>query len=180
MVSTPKAKSRRDSLERRKSATTNTTTTTDDSESGSRKSSMSSGQKQQQQKQFAVTFFVSENDKTKLVDIIHRAKTVIAKKVDKVMGRKGADKAAGGGSGGQGAPHSAAGSRRSSGQAGHAGKEPTSALAITTILENWVSQEEEKGREEEVEVAELIEDQKAQGRYSGSFDEMSVVLDSAA
>ena len=44
--------------------------------------------------------------------------------------------------------------------------QPTSALAITTILENWVSQEEEKGREEEVEVAELIEDQKAQGRDS--------------
>ena len=124
---------------------------------------MSSGK--QPQKQFAVTFFVSENDKTKLVDIIHRAKTVIAKKVDKVMGRKAGEK----GQAGQAtAAASAAGSRRSSGQAGQAGqagKEPTSALAITTILENWVSQEEEKGREEEVEVAELIEDQKAQGRH---------------
>ena len=174
-VVSPKSKLRRDSFERRKSATT--TTTTDDSESGSRKSSMSSGKQQQQQpqKQFAVTFFVSENDKTKLVDIIHRAKTVIAKKVDKVMGRKG-DKAGGGS--GQGATHSASGSRRSSGSAGQAaGKEPTSALAITTILENWVSQEEEKGREEEVEVAELIEDQKAQGRDSCSFDELfSVIL----
>ena len=163
LVSTPKSKSRRGSLgERRKSATTNTTTTTDDSESGSRKSSMSSGN-QQRQKQFAVTFFVSENDKTKLVDIIHRAKTVIAKKVDKVMGRKAGEK--GQAAGQAAAAASAAGSRRSSGQAGQAGqagKEPTSALAITTILENWVSQEEEKGREEEVEVAELIEDQKAQ------------------
>ena len=173
MVS-PKSKSRRDSFERRKSATT--TTTTDESESGSRKSSMSSGK--QPQKQFAVTFFVSENDKTKLVDIIHRAKTVIAKKVDEVMGRKG-DKATPSGSGGQGATHSAAGSRRSSGSAGQAGagKEPTSALAITTILENWVSQEEEKGREEEVEVAELIEDQKAQGRDSCSSGQLfSVIL----
>ena len=141
-------------MERRKSATatTNTTTTTD-SES-SRKSSMSSGQQQKQQKQFAVTFFVSEHDKTKLVDIIHRAKSVIAKKVDKVMGRKAGEKEA----------KSAAGSRRSSGSAGQGASQPTSALAITTILENWVSQEEEKGREEEVEVAELIEDQKAQGR----------------
>ena len=51
-------------------------------------------------------------------------------------------------------------------------QEPTSALAITTILENWVSQEEEKGREEEVEVAELIEDQKAQGRDDSYFFEL--------
>ena len=72
---------------------------------------MSSGK--QQQKQFAVTFFVSENDKTKLVDIIHRAKTVIAKKVDKVMGKKEKVK-------GQVQGHSAAGSRRSSGSAGQA------------------------------------------------------------
>ena len=36
-----------------------------------------------------------------------------------------------------------------------------------------MSQEEEKGREEEVEVAELIEDQKAQGRDSYFFDILS-------
>ena len=71
---------------------------------------MSSGQQQQkQQKQFAVTFFVSEHDKTKLVDIIHRAKNVIAKKVDKVMGRKAGEMKE---------TKSAAGSRRSSGSTG--------------------------------------------------------------
>ena len=49
-----------------------------------------------------------------------------------------------------------------------------------------MSQEEEKGREEEVEVAELIEDQKAQGRDSYFFDlllsviSMIIVVSSAA
>ena len=54
----------------------------DDSES-SRKSSLSSGRKRslfqassssgsRDSKQFAVTFFVNENDKTKLVDMLHK------------------------------------------------------------------------------------------------------------
>ena len=50
---------------------------TEESGATSRKSSRASGA----DKQFAVTFFVSESDKTKLVDILHKAKSVISKKV---------------------------------------------------------------------------------------------------
>ena len=115
----------------------------EDSES-SRKSSLSSGRKRSlfpgggghhrgDSKQFAVTFFVSENDKTKLVDILHKAKTVISKKVEKVMGRK--------------VPKST---------------NVSSAEALTSILENWVSQEEERGKEDDSEIADLIDKQREQ------------------
>lgn len=121
----------------------------EDSES-SRKSSLSSGRKKPllfpsgggggemmmpvggssgsspKDKQFAVTFFVSENDKTKLVDILHKAKTVISKKVEKVMGRK---------------PKS---------------NSIASAEALTSILENWVSQEEEADKTLDSDLQDLI------------------------
>ena len=117
----------------------------------SRKSSLSSGRKRSlfhngssggssrdnsaNSRQFAVTFFVNETDKTKLVDILHKAKNVISKKVEKVMGRKAAVKTS---------------------------NSVSSAEALTSILENWVSQEEDKGKGEEAELESLVELQKEQ------------------
>lgn len=163
---------RRDSLsmERRKSADAGSTGgavslqsaktgygTSDESESTSRKSSMSSGHRKgvaaaghRDSKQFAVTFFVSESDKTKLVDMIHKAKNVISKKVEKVMGRKGG----GGGSSGGTTVKQPSPTQSTS--------NVSSAPVLISILENWVSQEEEKGREDEAQVAELIESQMEQ------------------
>ncbi len=119
----------------------------------SRKSSMSSGGRKRSiaagagggtGKQFAVTFFVNEGEKTRLVDMLHRAKAVISRKVEKVIGRKSAKAAA---------------------------SATTTAETLSSILENWVSQEEEKDRGEERELRELIEsqcqqceDMKAQGQ----------------
>ena len=134
------------SVERRKSLdlcqrSSFTSSGADDSES-SRKSSMSSGRKRslfpgaggsRDSKQFAVTFFVNENDKTKLVDILHKAKNVISKKVEKVMGRKPPPKTS-----------------------------VSNAETLTSILETWVSQEEEEGRKEENEIEDLIEKQREQ------------------
>lgn len=109
----------------------------------SRKSSLSSGRKKslfpgtthRDSKQFAVTFFVNEHDKTKLVDILHKAKNVISKKVEKVMGRKVAAKTT---------------------------SSVSNAQALTSILETWVKQEEEEGRQDQSEMAELVQKQKQQ------------------
>ena len=162
---------------RRSSETTTTTAQrmslpssgAEDSES-SRKSSISSGRKRslfhnarpsgQQQggdpnRQFAVTFFVNEHDKTKLVDILHKAKSVISKKVEKVMGKK------------QGTPSqqpSSTSSTASKPNPASRGKSVSSADALTSILESWVSQEEEKGKAEERELEDLIERQQDQIR----------------
>ena len=103
----------------------------------SRKSSVSSGQQgggggrgRKGSKQFAVTLLVSESDKNKIVDMIHRAKSVISKKVEKVMGR------------------------------GRMPKSGISTAAVmTTVLQNWVEGEEKKEEEDSKEVDQLIEQQ---------------------
>ena len=86
----------------------------DETES-SRKSSVSSGRKKDAGKQFAVTLLVSESDKTKIMDMLHKAKTVISRKVEKVMGKK--------------PPKS----------------EISNADALKTVLQNWVEEEQTKG-----------------------------------
>ena len=100
----------------------------------SRKSSVSSGQQggrgRKGSKQFAVTLLVSESDKNKIVDMIHRAKSVISKKVEKVMGR------------------------------GRMPKSGISTAAVmTTVLQNWVEGEEKREEEDSKEVDQLIEQQ---------------------
>ena len=40
------------------------------------------------EKEFSVTILVSEHEKNKIVDLLHKAKTIISKKVEKVMGKK--------------------------------------------------------------------------------------------
>ena len=73
---------------------------------------------------------VSESDKNKIVDMIHRAKSVISKKVEKVMGR------------------------------GRMPKSGISTAAVmTTVLQNWVEGEEKREEEDSKEVDQLIEQQ---------------------
>ena len=102
----------------------------------SRKSSISSGAKKAGGgKKFAVTLLVNEADKNKIVDMLHRAKQVISKKVEKVMGKT---------------PKS---TQRSS---------ISNAEALTTVLQNWVEVEEKKEKKEETEMERLIEEQQLQ------------------
>ena len=105
----------------------------DESES-SRKSSMSSGRKRNSTtgKQFAVTLLVNENDKTKIMDMLHKAKAVISRKVEKVMGRK--------------PPES----------------KISNAEALRTVLENWVEDAVQQEKADDDEEKELIEAQVAQ------------------
>ena len=44
--------------------------------------------KKKEPKTFSVTIFVNECEKNKIVDLIHKAKSMISKKVEKVMGKK--------------------------------------------------------------------------------------------
>ena len=87
-----------------------------DESGSSRKSSISSGRKKfiSGSKEFAVTLFVNEADKNKILEMLHRAKAVISKKVEKVMGRKAAK------------------------------SEISHADALKTVLQNWVEEEEIK------------------------------------
>ena len=104
----------------------------------SRKSSVSSGAKKSGGgKKFAVTLLVNEAEKNKIVDMLHRAKQVISKKVEKVMGK---------------APKSPQTQRSSI----------SNAEALTTVLQNWVEVEETKEKKEEKEMEQLIEEQKMQ------------------
>ena len=41
-----------------------------------------------EEKTFSVTILVNENEKNKIVDLLHKAKSIISKKVEKVMGKK--------------------------------------------------------------------------------------------
>ena len=116
---------------RKRRSLTNPRSSIDESES-SRKSSMSSGRNKHPGKQFAVTLLVNENDKTKIMDMLHKAKAVISRKVEKVMGRK--------------PPKS----------------EISNAEALRTVLENWVEDAEKQEKDEENEEQELIEAQEAQ------------------
>ena len=104
----------------------------------SRKSSVSSGAKKSGGgKKFAVTLLVNEAEKNKIVDMLHRAKQVISKKVEKVMGKT---------------PKSPQTQRSSI----------SNAEALTTVLQNWVEVEETKEKKEEKEMESLIEEQKLQ------------------
>jgi hypothetical protein len=126
----------------RKRSLTNPRSSVDESES-SRKSSVSSGRKRlftsslssaasKESKQFAVTLLVSENDKTKIMDMLHKAKSVISKKVEKVMGKK--------------PPKSVI----------------SSADALRTVLENWVDDAESKEKEDDLDEDEFIKAQEQQ------------------
>ena len=53
-----------------------------------RKDSLSSESKKKDPKTFSMTLFVNETEKNKIVDLLHKAKSVISKKVEKVMGKK--------------------------------------------------------------------------------------------
>merc|ERR1712016_107573 len=53
-----------------------------------RRDSSSSESKKKEPKTFSVTIFVNENEKNKIVDLLHKAKSIISKKVEKVMGKK--------------------------------------------------------------------------------------------
>ena len=53
------------------------------------KESLSSEQrKKDEEKTFSVTILVNEHEKNKIVDLLHKAKSIISKKVEKVMGKK--------------------------------------------------------------------------------------------
>ena len=104
----------------------------DETES-SRKSSVSSGHRgKRQQKQFAVTLLVSENDKNKIMDMLQKAKSVISKKVEKVMGKK---------------PQKS---------------DISNADALKTVLQNWVDEAETEEKQEEFDEDELIAAQENQ------------------
>ena len=120
-------------MARKRRSLTNPRSSIDESEDQSRKSSMSSGRnKNSSNKQFAVTLLVNENDKTKIMDMLHKAKAVISRKVEKVMGRK--------------PPKS----------------EISNAEALRTVLENWVEDAEKQEKDDENEEQELIDAQEAQ------------------
>lgn len=123
--------SKSNTMARKRRSLTNPRSSIDESES-SRKSSMSSGRNKNSSKQFAVTLLVNENDKTKIMDMLHKAKAVISRKVEKVMGRK--------------PPKS----------------EISNAEALRTVLENWVEDAEKQEKDEENEEQELIDAQDAQ------------------
>ena len=53
-----------------------------------RKDSLSSDHKKKDPKTFSMTLFVNESEKNKIVDLLHKAKSLISKKVEKVMGKK--------------------------------------------------------------------------------------------
>ena len=128
----------------------------------SRKSSISSGAKKSGGgKQFAVTLLVNEAEKNKIVDMLHRAKQVISKKVEKVMGK-----------------------RPKSTQANNIGNTKgqtlsiSNAEALTTVLQNWVEVEEKNEKKEENEMQLLIKEQKAQAykmRQSGIEPPLTII-----
>ena len=53
-----------------------------------RRGSSSSESKKKEPKTFSVTIFVNDYEKNKIVDLLHKAKSMISKKVEKVMGKK--------------------------------------------------------------------------------------------
>ncbi len=118
----------------RKRSLTNPRSSMDETES-SRKSSISSGNRtrdKSKDKQFAVTLLVSESDKTKIMDMLIKAKSVISRKVEKVMGKK---------------PSKA---------------QISNADTLKTVLQNWVEEEESRELQESHEEDELIKAQEIQ------------------
>lgn len=114
----------------RKRSLTNPRSSVDETES-SRKSSVSS-KRSKENKQFAVTLLVSESDKTKIMDMLHKAKSVISRKVEKVMGKKAAK------------------------------SQISNADALKTVLQNWVEEEETKELQEDLEDLEFMKAQEEQ------------------
>ena len=124
----------------RKRSLTAPRSSVDETES-SRKSSVSVGSRKKEKdgvsvsgagKQFAVTLLVSESDKTKIMDMLHKAKTVISRKVEKVMGKKPPQ------------------------------KDISNADALKTVLQNWVEEEETKELQETFDEDFLIKAQEVQ------------------
>ena len=58
------------------------------SSSRSKESLFSEQKKKDEEKTFSVTILVNEHEKNKIVDLLHKAKSIISKKVEKVMGKK--------------------------------------------------------------------------------------------
>ena len=104
--------------------------------------SASSDSKKKDPKTFSMTIFVNESEKNKIVDLLHKAKSIISKKVEKVMGIK-----------------------QKSGNISNAD-------ALQTVLETWMTREQEEEKEDNIMVEKLIKEQERQVEsliQSGNF-----------
>ena len=102
----------------------------------------SSDCKKKDPKTFSMTIFVNETEKNKIVDLLHKAKSIISKKVEKVMGIK---------------------PQKSS---------ISNADALATVLENWMDREQEEEKADNIIVEKLIKEQEKQVEsliQSGNF-----------
>ena len=102
----------------------------------------SSDCKKKDPKTFSMTIFVNETEKNKIVDLLHKAKSIISKKVEKVMGIK---------------PQKSC---------------ISNADALQTVLETWMDREQEEEKEDNIIVEKLIKEQEKQVEsliQSGNF-----------
>ena len=98
-----------------------------------RKDSLSSSDsKKKDPKTFSMTIFVNESEKNKIVDLLHKAKSLISKKVEKVMGKK---------------PNKAS---------------ISNVDALQTVLESWMDREEEDEKEDDKLFQNLVKEQEKQ------------------
>ena len=98
-----------------------------------RKDSLSSSDsKKKDPKTFSMTIFVNESEKNKIVDLLHKAKSLISKKVEKVMGKK---------------PNKAS---------------ISNVDALQTVLESWMDREEEEEKEDDKLFQKLVKEQEKQ------------------
>ena len=98
-----------------------------------RKDSLSSSDsKKKDPKTFSMTIFVNESEKNKIVDLLHKAKSLISKKVEKVMGKK---------------PNKAS---------------ISNVDALQTVLESWMDREEEDEKEDDKLFEKLVKEQEKQ------------------
>ena len=96
-------------------------------------SSSAERKKKDEEKTFSVTFLgVSEHEKNKIVDLLHKAKSLISKKVEKVMGKK---------------PKA---------------NSISNVDALQTVLESWMVREEEEDKEDSRMVERLSKEQEEQ------------------
>ena len=79
-----------------------------------------------------MTIFVNESEKNKIVDLLHKAKSLISKKVEKVMGKK---------------PNKAS---------------ISNVDALQTVLESWMDREEEDEKEDDKLFQNLVKEQEKQ------------------
>ena len=94
--------------------------------------STSSDSKKKDPKTFSMTLFVNESEKNKIVDLLHKAKSLISRKVEKVMGRK---------------PKSGC---------------ISNVDALQTVLETWMDREVEEEKEEKRLLEALVKEQEDQ------------------